>query len=292
MKTILVTGSNGQLGRKIKDNAQEYTDYNFIYTDVEELDITNRNDVFDFFTKNKIDFVINCAAYTQVDKAEQEPVKVSKINTDGPENLAIVCQKNSALQVHISTDYVFGNSSQNTPFTEKDPIKPNSIYGKTKAEAEERLKKYNDTIIIRTAWLYSEYGNNFLKTMIRFGNQKEKLSVVYDQISTPTYAGDLAKAILIIIQKRDSAIRNQQFEILHYTNTGICSWYDFAYEIFKHENINCKLNAIRSVEYPTPAKRPPYSVLDKSKIQRKYHLEIPDYRKSLYFCLRKLNLNN
>ena len=266
----------------------DYSEYKFLYTDVEELDITKKETVLDFFSLNKIDFVINCAAYTQVDKAEEDIERATKINADGPENLAFACKKYSSFLIHISTDYVFGSSIQNTPLKEEDPIKPNSVYGKTKADGEERLKKFINTIIIRTAWLYSEYGNNFLKTMLKFGNQKEELSVVYDQISTPTYAGDLAKAILKIIKEKDIGERDQPLEILHYTNTGVCSWYDFAYEIFKHENINCKLNAIRSIKYPTPAQRPPYSVLDKSEITEKYKLKIPDYRESLYFCLQRL----
>jgi len=286
MKTIIITGANGQLGRKIKDLSVNYTEFNYIFTDYKELDITKEQNVNDFFKKTKPHCVINCAAYTQVDKAEEDTELAYAVNADGPENLAQACTTHNAELIHVSTDYVFGNSKQNHPFGEDDPTAPNSVYGKSKDAGEKKLKAFKRTRIVRTAWLYSEHGNNFLKTMLRLGNERDELKVVYDQISTPTYAGDLADALLRLAQQPSRP--NAECEILHYTNEGVCSWYDFAYEIFRQTEINCQLKPITSEAYPTPAKRPPYSVLDKSKIKEKYQIKIPDYRESLYICLNLL----
>ncbi|MEA2042740.1 MAG: dTDP-4-dehydrorhamnose reductase [Bacteroidota bacterium] len=289
MHNILVTGANGQLGKKIHDESSEFSDFKFIYTDFEELDISNPKQIEQFFSDHTIDLVINCGAYTNVDGAEQNREAAGLLNAEAPKFLADACQKHEAYFIHISTDYVFGSSNQNTPFKETDVISPNSIYGKTKAKGEEYLKSYNNTLVIRTAWLYSEYGNNFMKTMLRLGTERDTLAVVFDQISTPTYAGDLANAVLLIAKILLKKKRETTFEILHFSNEGVCSWYDFTYEIFKHEKINCSLHPIRSSEYPTPAPRPPYSVLDKSLIKEKYNIQIPYFKESLYLCLRNLN---
>lgn len=286
MKSIIVTGANGQLGRKIRDLSDQYPDFNFVFTDLSELDISNTEKLKAFFEKTKPHCVINCAAYTQVDKAEEEPELAYSVNADGPENLAQACSRHNAELIHVSTDYVFGNSKQNHPFGEDDPTAADSVYGKSKVAGEEKLQAFKRTRIVRTAWLYSEYGNNFLKTMLRLGSERKELKVVADQISTPTYAGDLANTLLRLAQQSSSP--NADCEILHYTNEGVCSWYDFAYEIFRQSEINCRLEPIKSEEYPTPAKRPPYSVLDKSKIKKKYQIKVPDYRESLYICLNLL----
>lgn len=285
-KKILITGADGQLGKKIKDLSPEYSDFNFIYTDQHELDITNTSDTRSYIKNNKPDIIINCAAYTQVDKAESEPDSAKAVNTRGPENLVKACSEINAEFIHVSTDYVFGNAKQNRPFKPDDPVSPASVYGQTKVEGEKALKDFKKVRIIRTAWLYSEYGNNFLKTMLRLGKERRELNVVYDQISSPTYAGDLASALLQLAQTESSP--ESPCEILHYTNEGVCSWYDFAYEIFRQSEINCRLNPIATDKFPTPAKRPPYSVLDKTAVKEKYKISIPDYRESLAVCLKKL----
>ncbi len=283
---ILITGNKGQLGRKIKDRANKFPKFQFLYTDAEELDITNPKAVEDFFNIHKPQLVINCAAYTAVDKAETDEEKAKAVNTTAPAILAQNCAMHNAKLYHISTDYVFGGSEQNTPFTEDTPTAPTSVYGKTKEAGEKKIVKYKNIRIFRTAWLYSEYGNNFVKTMLRLSKDHKELNVVFDQISTPTYAGDLADALLnVALQDTET---NFDCDILHYTNEGVCSWYDFTKEIFNIKNINCKVNPIRSYQYPTPAKRPVYSVLDKSKIKEKFNISIPYYKTSLEYCMNKL----
>jgi dTDP-4-dehydrorhamnose reductase len=286
MKTIVVTGANGQLGKKIKDLSVQYPEFNFIFTDLDDLDISSAENTEAFFEKTTPYCVINCAAYTQVDKAEEESELAYAVNTDGPENLAKACARHNAELIHVSTDYVFGNSKQNHPFDENDPTAADSVYGKSKAAGEKKLQAFKRTRIVRTAWLYSEYGNNFLKTMLRLGNERKELKVVCDQISSPTYAGDLADALLRLAQQ--PSLPNAECEILHYANEGVCSWYDFAFEIFRLSGINCRLIPIKTEAYPTPAKRPSYSVLDKTKIKKKYQIKIPDYRESLYLCVNLL----
>jgi len=287
MKKILVTGSNGQLGSEIREICSNHNQHNFIFTDIEELNITKMEDVKIFFENNDIDFIINCAAYTAVDKAENDIKNARLVNVLAVSNLAEKSANLNIPIIHISTDYVFSGDS-NQPINESTPENPQSIYGKSKYDGEEILiaTTYN-YIIIRTSWLYSTYGNNFLKTMLRLGNEKQNLNVVFDQIGTPTYAADLANAII--------KITNQYFEnneieygLYHYSNEGIASWYDFAYEIFEQKEINCKLTPILSSNYPTPAKRPFYSVFDKTKIKKTFDLEIPHWKQSLKICLEKM----
>ena len=277
MMNVLVTGSNGQLASCIKDHAKQYDGLNFIYTDYEELDICNLNDLEEFFkTNQKIDYCINCAAYTAVDKAESEVEKAFEINATGPKNLAQVCSEFDTILIQISTDFVF-DGEKTEPYTETDVAKPISVYGASKLEGEEEIKKTLETyFILRTSWLYSEYGTNFMKTMLKLAETRDEISVVSDQIGTPTYAGDLADVILKIITSN-----TKSFGLYHYSNEGVASWYDFAKAIFEASNIEIKLNPIKTSAYPTPAKRPLFSVMEKTKIKETLNIEIPFWRESL-----------
>lgn len=271
---ILITGANGQLGTELQNLLPQA-----IATDANILDITDFAAVSDFVKENKIDTIINCAAYTAVDKAEDDVDLAYKINVIGAENLA----KTSCKLIHISTDYVFDGTGHQ-PYLPEDKTNPVSVYGRTKAEGEMKvLQNSSLAIIIRTAWLYSSYGNNFVKTMRRLGVEKESINVVSDQIGTPTYAGDLAQAIVKILPQ----INHSNCGIYHYTNEGVCSWYDFAYKIMNLSGIDCKVNPIKSAEYPTKAKRPFYSVLDKEKIKKVFDIEIPYWMESLVKCLNQ-----
>ncbi len=276
---LLITGAKGQLGTELSKRLPDA-----IYTDVDDLDITHESLVADFVKKYKIDTIINCAAYTAVDKAEDNIDLATKINVDGPANLA----KTGAKIVHISTDYVFDGTAHKpySPDSTKDEINPISIYGKTKFAGEVKVLMYAIySVIIRTAWLYSPYGNNFVKTMRKLGAEKESINVVADQIGTPTYAGDLADAIVKILPQMNLKTRG----IYHFTNMGVCSWYDFATEIMEMSGLNCKVNPISSDEYPTRAVRPYYSVLDKSEIQKTFGIEIDHWKKSLLKCIKELD---
>lgn len=285
---ILVTGSKGQLGSKIKDLSVDFQSFSFSFTDLDELDITNFNSVLDFFKFEKPDIVINCAAYTAVDKAEDDYENAFKINALGPENLAKACNVHNSKFIHISTDYVFDGKERENPYLENDFTSPQSVYGSTKLEGENLvLKNLQDAIIVRTAWLYSEYGHNFVKTMLNLAQSRTELSVVNDQVGSPTYAGDLAQAIL--------QISTQYFEenywksgVYHFSNLGKCTWFEFAKEIFKINNINIKVNPVTSEEFPSKVKRPKYSVLDKEKIITTYKIDVPDWRDSLKIVLEKL----
>ena len=277
MTTILVTGGNGQLASCIKDVEKQYDDLNIIYTDHLELDICNLNQIQTFFKSNpQIDYCINCAAYTAVDKAETEAEKAFEINAIGAKNLAHVCNDHGAILIHVSTDFVF-DGEKNEPYTETDAANPISVYGASKLQGEveiqQALKEY---FIIRTSWLYSEYGNNFMKTMLRLAETRDGISVVSDQIGTPTYAGDLAEIIIQIIN-----IKTEKYGIYHYSNEGVASWFEFAKEIFKLTKNKIKVNPIPSIEYLTPAKRPQFSVLDKAKIKTDLQIKIPFWRDSL-----------
>ncbi len=285
---ILVTGSNGQLGSELRELSAEYANYSFTFTDVAELDITDIKGLNDFFSKEKYDFVINCAAYTAVDAAESNQDMAFKLNTTAVDLLVEMAEKYGFFFVQISTDYVF-DGEKNVPYVEEDVPIPSSTYGKTKLEAE-RLIIYSDinAIVIRTAWLYSTYGKNYVKSMIKYGNERDEMNIVFDQVGTPTYARDLADTILKIIpqlQKMEKPYR----EIFHFTNDGVCSWYDFTKHIYNHEGIKCKVNPIRTSDYPTPAQRPAYSVLDKSKIKKTFGIDIPYWTDSLDAMLNKLN---
>lgn len=271
---ILVTGASGQLGQSIQFIANEYIDYTFVFKNSKELDVTNSSQVDNAFDLIKPNFCVNCAAYTAVDKAETETDLAYKINVLAVENLANACKKHNIPFIHISTDFVF-DGTKNTPYLETDITNPLGIYGKTKLDGELILQKtWKKYIIIRTSWVYSQFGNNFMKTMLRLGTEKTELSVVSDQTGTPTYAVDLAHAILKIIQK-------PVFGLYNYSNLGVCSWYEFAQKIFEISEKKIILHPIKSVQYPTPAERPKYSVLDKSKIMETFDLEIPNWKDSL-----------
>lgn len=273
MKNVLITGANGQLGRELS-----YMVPGAILTDKDDMDITNENVVKYWVDKNHIDTIINCAAYTAVDKAEEDVKLATKINVDGPRNLA----KSGAKIIHISTDYVFDGNGHK-PYQVHDKTNPLSVYGKTKLAGENEVLKYaKNAIIIRTAWLYSPYGNNFVKTMRRLGTEKT-VSVVSDQIGTPTYAYDLAEAIVQILPQMTMQNRG----IYHFTNEGVCSWYDFAHEIMKISDLKCDVIPIPSSAYPTRAKRPYYSVLDKSKIKDTFDIKINHWTTALQNCLQR-----
>lgn len=274
---ILITGANGQLGNELQVALKTTKNVNPIFTDVDTLDITDRDAVETFFTKNKIEFVVNCAAYTAVDKAESDIDLCYAINTKAVSNLSDAAKQYSAKIIHISTDYVFDGSAHK-PYIETDYINPQSVYGKSKAEAEQYLTEHNkdNSIIIRTSWLYSKFGNNFVKTMIRLGTEKESLSVIFDQVGTPTNAADLATTIVKIIASNKFVAG-----IYHFSNEGVCSWYDFAKAIFDIKNLNCSLSPIETKDYPTPAKRPHYSILNKTKIKETFGIKIPHWYDSL-----------
>ncbi|MBN1180755.1 MAG: dTDP-4-dehydrorhamnose reductase [Bacteroidales bacterium] len=285
---ILVTGSNGQLGSEIQNLSKLFPELDFTYTDINQLDILNSFDLEVFFKNKKFDYIVNCAAYTAVDKAESEPDIAEAINTTAVKNLIKFASQKNARFIHTSTDYVF-DGKNHRPYTENDTPNPQSKYGITKLKGEAEALKYEQTMIIRTSWLYSSYGNNFVKTIRRLGNERDTLKVVYDQAGTPTYAKDLAKAIIHIIS--DTANNSRKFipGIYHYSNEGICSWYDFAVEIISQSSIHCKIIPIESKDFPTPAKRPFYSVLNKSKIKETYELVIPYWKDSLIECLNIMN---
>ena len=286
MMNVLVTGSNGQLASCIKDLAKQYDGLNFIYTDYKELDICDLNQVNTFFKSNKkIDYCINCAAYTAVDKAESDVEKAFEINANGAKNLAIACREFDAILIQISTDFVF-DGEKKEPYTETDVAKPISVYGASKLQGEIEIKQTLETyFILRTSWLYSEHGTNFMKTMLRLAETRDEISVVSDQIGTPTYAGDLADVILKIISSK-----NTNFGLYHYSNEGVASWYDFAKAIFEAVNLKTKINPIETAGYPTPAKRPVFSVMDKTKIKNQLNIEIPFWSKSLSKALKVTDL--
>ena len=283
-KNILVTGSNGQLGLEIKTLYSSY-EYKFYFTDRKILDITNQNDIRKYIINNNIDIIINCAAYTAVDKAEEDFENADKVNSIAVRNLAILSNEFGIKLIHISTDYVFDGENFK-PYTEDDITNPNGIYGQTKLDGENAMIEYNltNSIIIRTSWVYSSFGNNFVKTMLRLGKEKDELGVIFDQVGTPTYARDLAKAILDIVPK----IKNDKTEIYNYSNEGVLSWYDFAKEIMKMAKIDCTINPIETFQYPTPASRPHYSLLNKSKIKKEFDIVIPYWKDSLVECLKVL----
>lgn len=287
MVNILVTGGNGQLASCIKSITNNSEHHNFIYCNSNELDISSENQVNLFFSNNKIDWCINCAAYTAVDKAETELNSAQKINSGGAKNLAIACKKHNTKLIHISTDFVF-DGSKNQPYTELDTTNPISIYGQTKLDGEKVIKSNLDKyFIIRTSWLYSEFGHNFMKTMLRLAPERDELSIVNDQKGTPTYAIDLAKLILKIIKTNST-----KYGLYHYSNEGVASWFDFAKAIFEMSNISIITHPIPSSAFPTPAKRPRYSVLDKSKIKYTFDIEIPNWKQSLKVALTNLKTSN
>ncbi|MCK9203465.1 MAG: dTDP-4-dehydrorhamnose reductase [Bacteroidales bacterium] len=282
---ILVTGSNGQLGNELSVLAPGYPGFEFIFTDIAELDITDENAIDAFVCREMPEVIINCAAYTAVDKAEQDEKNAFLINARAPGNLARVSQKHNIFLIHISTDYVFGGTGH-SPYSEDDPKEPVSVYGKSKYAGEKEVQTFlKKAIIIRTSWLYSEFGNNFVKTIMKHGRDRSLLNVVFDQIGSPTYAHDLAKAILNILGRKDLA---EKTGIYHYANEGIASWYDFAKAIIEFAGIPCKINPIETREYPLPADRPFYSVLNKAKFKITFDQGIPYWRDSLNECIKRI----
>ena len=283
--TILVTGANGQLGSELQVLAPGFTDYQFLFVTKDELNIADATATAKYFSEPSINFCINCAAYTAVDKAETEQENAFLINADAVATLARVCEKNNAQLIHISTDYVFdGTASQ--PYKETDKTNPVSIYGKSKLKGEVlAIQNCSSTIIIRTAWLYSSFKNNFVKTMLRLMKEKESINVVSDQLGCPTHAADLAAAIMRIITSNQS---HKNPGIYHYTNAGITNWYKFAVAIKKITGSNCVVNPITTAQYPTAAKRPAYSVLDTVKITSTFGLAIPAWEDSLKRCLQEI----
>lgn len=286
---ILISGCNGQLGsclrRLIGDNESAFNDYRFFFTDVAELDITDCDAIGRFVADNSIVGIINCAAYTAVDKAESDEQLCQRLNAEAPAFLAEAIEQHGGWIIQVSTDYVF-DGTNHTPYTEDEQTNPIGVYGKTKLVGELNvLKLCRRAMVVRTAWLYSEYGNNFVKTMLRLGRERDMLGVVFDQIGSPTYAGDLAAAILTIVE------RGIQPGTFHFTNEGVCSWYDFALAIHEMAGISdCRVNPLHTADYPTPAARPHYSVLDKSKIKKAYKIDIPHWRSSLRRCLELMDI--
>ena len=280
---ILITGCNGQLGNEIQLLQAQYAQHTWFNTDVNELDITDKAAIERFVEANEIDGIVNCAAYTAVDKAESDPQLARKLNADAPAFLAEAVAKRGGWMVQVSTDYVF-NGTKHTPYVETDEPCSNSVYGQTKLEGEQAVSKLcPNAMIIRTAWLYSEFGNNFVKTMIRLGREREQLGVIFDQVGTPTYAHDLAMVIMTAI---DKGIKPG---VYHFSNEGVTSWYDFTKSIHRLSGINtCQVSPLHTAEYPTPACRPAYSVLDKTKIKAAYGIEIPHWEESLAKCIAKL----
>ncbi len=280
---ILVTGCNGQLGSEMQLLEKENPQHTFFNTDVEELDITDQDAIEKFVAYNGIDGIVNCAAYTAVDKAEANEELCTRLNAEAPAYLAAAVGRRGGWMIQISTDYVF-DGTKHTPYTEDDDTCPNSVYGKTKLVGELNVQKLcENSMIIRTAWLYSTFGNNFVKTMIRLGKEKPELGVIFDQIGTPTYARDLAVAIFAAVNKGIVP------GVYHFSNEGVISWYDFTKAIHRIAGINtCHVHPLHTAEYPTPAKRPHYSVLDKTKIKNTFGIEVPYWEESLRECIEKL----
>ncbi len=280
---ILITGCNGQLGNEMQLLEKLHPEHTYFNTDVQELDITNQVAIDQFVTEHKIDGIVNCAAYTAVDKAEENQNLCEKLNALAPSYLAAAVEKQGGWFVQISTDYVF-DGTKHTPYVETDPTCPNSVYGTTKLAGEQAAMTHcQRTMIIRTAWLYSTFGNNFVKTMIRLGKEKQELGVIFDQIGTPTYARDLAVAIFAAIEK------GIQPGVYHFSNEGVISWYDFTKAIHRIAGIStCKVRPLHTAEYPTPANRPHFSVLDKTKIKQTYGIEVPYWEESLRECIDQL----
>jgi len=287
-KSVLVTGSQGQLAQELQRLSD--LDDNFVFTFVnrKELDLSDLNAIETYFDSYQYDMIINCAAYTAVDAAESDESMADLVNHKAVESLAQIAKVKGISLIHVSTDYVFDGTNFR-PYLEDDKVAPQSVYGKTKLAGENAIIKINpqNSIIIRTSWVYSSFGNNFVKTMLRLGNERDELGVIFDQVGTPTYAYDLAKAIIQTFDK----LSNKEVEIYNYSNEGVCSWYDFAKAIFELSDTVCKVNPIETKAYPTPAKRPHYSLLNKAKFKSTFGLEIPYWKDSLQTCLNVLKEN-
>jgi dTDP-4-dehydrorhamnose reductase len=287
MAIILITGANGQLGNELKVVSRNYFGYDFIFTDIDTLDLTSPEQTTQFLKNTKPDWIINCAAYNLVDKAESEPDTAMLINGTAVKNITELIRGSECRFIHISTDYIYDGKS-NTPYDENSPANPSSAYGRSKLAGEKYALLHQGSMIIRTSWLYSSFGNNFVKTILKHGREKESLRVVFDQTGTPTYAADLAEAIMQIIS---GVIRNRialNAGIYNYSNEGVCTWYDFATEIIKEAGLNSNINPVLTKDYQTAAARPAYSVMDKTKIKDNYSLSIPHWRTSLSNCMKLL----
>jgi len=287
MAVILITGSKGQLGNELKVVSKNFYGYDFIFTDIDTLDLTDQQQTEDFIRKNKPDWIINCAAYNLVDKAESEPEEALRVNATAVKHISDAIRGSECRLIHISTDYVYDGTS-NLPYNESALPNPGSAYGRSKLAGEQYALLHSGSMIIRTSWLYSSFGNNFVKTILKHSRENESLKVVFDQTGTPTWAADLAEAIMYIVS---GVIRNQfalNAGIYNFSNEGVCSWYDFAVEIIHEANVLCRINPVLSDEYKTVARRPTYSVMDKSKIKENYGLIIPHWRTSLQKCIKLL----
>jgi dTDP-4-dehydrorhamnose reductase len=287
MAIILITGANGQLGSELKIVSKNFWGYDFIFTDIDTLDLTNSGQTAEFIRKSRPDWIINCAAYNLVDKAENEPDTAMLINGTAVKNISEVIRGSECRFIHISSDYVYDGKS-NTPYNEMSPANPLSAYGRSKLAGEKYALLHHGSMIIRTSWLYSSFGNNFVKTILSHAKEKESLRVVFDQTGTPTYAADLAGAVMSIVS---GVIRNQfalNAGIYNYSNEGVCTWYDFATEIIREASLSCQVNPILTKDYITAAERPVYSVMDKTKIKENYRLSMPHWRSSLIKCMKLL----
>jgi dTDP-4-dehydrorhamnose reductase len=281
---ILITGANGQLGSELRNLADIQEKLEFIFTDVEELDITSEKESLEFITAAKPAFIINCAAYTAVDQAEEQEEMALRLNQSAVANLTRAAREVEAGLVHVSTDYVFDGKTHR-PYVEDDQVNPCSVYGRSKYLGEQEALKYAKSMVIRTSWLYSIFGNNFVSTIMKYARERGKLNVVFDQVGTPTNATDLAITILFIIT---NSIENPSFfkpGIYHYSNEGVCSWYDFALEIIEMSGISCKVEPIESKDFPQKAYRPPYSILNKAKIKSSFNIQVPHWKESLKKCI-------
>jgi len=297
IKTILVTGGDGQLGLSLKNISSQYSQYQFTFTNRNDLDLSRPNDITAYFQQHQFDLIINCAAYTAVDKAEEEQELAYSINYLAVKKLAEIALLHKSLLIHISTDYVY-DGTQYQPYVESQATNPQNIYGTSKLKGENAIQSIApNAIIIRTSWLYSEFGNNFVKTMLKLGKERDQLGVIFDQIGSPTYAEDLAHGTLKLFAKihdRNMAVpcKSNEVPVYHYSNEGVCSWYDFAKAIFELTNVDCRVEPIETKDYPTPAKRPNYSVLNKTKIKQDFDLSIPYWKDSLHLCINRLKKNN
>lgn len=290
-KKILVIGKSGQLGKSIKELSRDLANFDFTFSGSAELDLSNQKTVHAYFDNMQFDIVINCAAYTAVDKAETEQNIADKVNNLAVDTLAKVSKQQGMTFIHVSTDYVFdGNNSK--PYIETDKTNPQSVYGRTKLMGEQAFLQANPNgCIIRTSWVYSEYGNNFVKTILRLGSERDELGVIFDQVGSPTYALDLANAILTMVSEEQNLkkLQNKETEkIYHFSNEGVCSWYDFAKSIFELSGVECNVQPIETKDYPTPAARPYYSLMNKTKIKQEFELQIPYWKDSLRDCLKRL----
>jgi dTDP-4-dehydrorhamnose reductase len=292
MSEILVTGAYGQLGSELKKAAPEFKDMSFLFTDADTLDITDKEKLRSFFSLHKIRWIVNCAAYTAVDKAETDRQNAGLVNSIAPGILAEIASTEKARMLHISTDYVFDGLAC-MPYSEENQVSPLNYYGITKLEGEKACLANNpESVVIRTSWLYSSFGKNFVKTILRIGKEGKPLRVVYDQIGSPTYAGDLACSILEIIRRCNDEPLRFVPGIYHFANEGVCSWYDFARAILDFSGLGCRIDPVETREFPTPAHRPHYSVLNKAKIKNTFDIEIPYWRDSLKKCIEIIGKEN